>query len=320
MKAIVKTIALSKLRKLEIPQFANEVIGIVEKHDHEILKFKETFDTLKGLKPLLVNLEEEYGPHPLTVKMDKAHARRLKYATLITSQMKVYIKADKEAMRGNVELTGAEVMRTLQKLSRDSNRRVNEKINQFFYRVDASEQLEEAYAALNLMEYLDELRAANSSFTQMWTTRNASITSRPKAFISPIAKEVNAALRNLFNQINLLQARNPEFDYTSLINELNGALASFEGIIRTRKTYNKKRTDAAIDGQEVMTTNFVIKDASELPKPPARYFASTNGVNPENVEQVIEGTENGNLIPLSTQINAAMSNVKNKPGIDSSKG
>lgn len=316
----INLFSISRLRKLELPQFANEVMGIAEKYDPESLKFKETFETLEGLKPQLLDLEVAYGPHPLTVKLEELHALRLKYADLITSQLYVYINADKVAMRTNVELINPIVMRTLDKLNKDSYWRVNEKLLQLFYQIDSDEQLETAFSALMLTEYLNDLRSADASFKELWTKRNVSITGRPKVKVPPIVKETNAALHNLFKQINLLQARNPLLDYTSLIYELNGVIASFRSMIKTRATNNKKKADAKKETQKGVETNSVIESTSETPIAPARFTESTNGMTPKNVELENEGAKNGSFESLNEQKTAAVSTKRTNADNISSKG
>lgn len=320
MKKVIKNILLSKLRKLELPQFANKVIIIAEEHDPVSLKLTDTFEILKGLEPQLLFLEDKYGAHPLTKELTDAHAKRLKYAGLISAQMRVHIKADEKPLQAHVKLARPEVERSFDFLNKDNHETASERVSQFFHRLDKDESLEDAFTALSLGGYMDNLRAANSIFMNLWLVRNTSIASRPNTKTPPIVKEVNAALRNFFNQIVLSQARYAELDYSSLIDELNGAVASAEGKIKTRMTNNKKKADAALENKEVVETNAFVESTSEMPMTPTRFTTSTNGTTPKNVELEIEGAKNGNFDPLKEQKNAAMSTKTTTPDISSSEG
>ena len=320
MKTVIKTIVLSKLRKLELPQFAKRVIVIAEKHDPESLKLTDTFEILNGLKPQLILLEDKYRAHPLTKELTVAHADRLKYAGLISAQMRVHIKADEQTLRAHVKLVRPEVERSLDFLNKDNHETASERVSQFFHRLDKDESLEDACTALSIAGYLDNLRAANSVFSELWFVRNASITSRPNTKTPPIVKEVNAALRNFFNQLILSQARYAELDYSSIIDELNGAVALTEGKIKTRLANNKKRADAALEDKEGDETTIVTESTSEMPMAPTRFTASTNGITPDNVALEIEGAKNGSFEPLKEQRTAAVSTKTTKPSINSTEG
>ena len=81
MSKLIKSIPLTRLRKLELPHFAKQVLDIVSKHDAEELKFKEAFEMLESLKPLMANLEDRYGPHPLTKRwmLDTRNASSMQF-------------------------------------------------------------------------------------------------------------------------------------------------------------------------------------------------------------------------------------------------
>lgn len=318
MKKEIKKFLLSKLRKLELPQFANKVMTIAEKYDPESLKLTDTFEILEGLKPQLLLLEDKYGAHPLTKELTSAHAERLKYAGLISAQMRVHIKADEKSLQADVKLAKPEVERSLNFLNKDNHETASERINQFFHRVDKDESLENACTALSLAGYMDNLRSANSVFRELWFVRNASIASRPNTMTPSIMKEVNAALRNFFNQINLSQARYAELDYSSLIDQLNVAIASAEGKIKTRLTNNKKKADAALENKEGVESTIDLESTSEMPLSPTHFIASNNGITPDNVELEIEGDKIEIFNPLKEQKSAAMS-TKASPNTSSTE-
>ncbi len=52
----------------------------------------------------------------------------------------------------------------------------------------------------------------------------------------------------MFREIELAQLRNPNLDYTSLINQLNDLLDHYRMLINMRATINKRKTTDVEDG------------------------------------------------------------------------
>lgn len=322
MTKLLQSIALTRLRKQELPDFATGVLSIVSRYDVETLKIKETFDMLEGTETLMNELENEYDYHPLTKKINAAHKMRIDYADLIVKQMNVYILADKASQRASVEKAEGEVRRLLRGLQRTPLALVTQKIKELFYRIDLNEDLETAFSELNLTEYLNEMRSANASYIEFLGKRVLSIGERPRISVPQIMKEINAALRNLFSQIELARTRNPEANYILLIQELNVLIATFTSKINQRVALNKKKAAKAKSGEQVAETNPIEEPTTtEMPIAPARFTATTNnGTSPENVALEIEGAKNGNIEPLNENKTAAVSTNTTKPAITSTKG
>lgn len=255
----IKSISLSRLKKLELPDLAENVVGILEKYDSESLKIKESFDLLAEQQPQINLLKLEYGPHLITKKVDGLRATRTTYAALISLQMKVLSKADIDNSNESVKIVQSAVNLYLKNLGGNSESVIQQRLSELFRVVDESEELETAFSSLELTKYVNELRNAHSSIKEQLRKRKASIAARPNVNIPPIARSVAAALRNLFNQINLAQARNTELDYTLLISDLNVDLTYYIGMISMRATIleNKKvKAEQGVDGvtEEVKTS------------------------------------------------------------------
>ncbi len=304
---MVKNIPLSKLLKLELPRLANRVISVIEKQDPEILKFKESFDVLEGLKPQLKNLEAKHKGHPLTKKLNILRKDRMHFASLITTQIRLHVKSDKVDLRSSVEVAFPVVDRFLTNLYKNNDDQISELVFQFFAQVDSNEQLEDALTSLGVSSDLDQLRSVNSTMEELLAERNASITARPKMGTPPNKRSIHRALRNLFNQINLVKLQNPNLVYTLMIDELNGILTFYEGKINLRASINKRNADEAIGKDDTTENVVVIENQSKQPTEPIRSTVSTNGMYPSNVEVEKRIVHNGNLDPLSQQKNAAVS-------------
>ena len=256
----INRISLSRLLKLELPTLAENVIEIIEDSDSELLKIKEAADLLIDQVPQINLLKLMYGPHQLTKKADALRVERKRYTSLISLQMSVLSKADIDKSDESVGMAQAAVDLYLKKLGNKSEAVIYQQTSEFFRAVDSDEPLEEAFTTLGLSKYLDNLRSAHSSINEVLKERKASIARRPNVNIPPIARSVTAALRNLFNQINLAQERNPNLNYSELIAKINQEIKVHRSLISMRATIiesKKAEAEEIVDNEEGDVTSLV---------------------------------------------------------------
>lgn len=250
-KKIVK-IRFSSLRKLELSVLAKSVIEIVEKNDPETLRIKELFDSLVEQKPHIEHLNAGYGPHPITSELNSLRKKRLAYSQGIINQMKTIERAKMEGMKESLKVAQPVANLYLKNLSRNNDRIITEKVIRFFNKIEESVTLETAFDTLDLTTYLDQLQSVNSTLIELYNNRRFSISERPKGMTPFFVKSITDIMKKLFLQIELAQFKNPELDYTSLIDELNDELISFEKTINMRASYNKKKAEEIADDNDVV--------------------------------------------------------------------
>ena len=242
----LKSISFNRLLKLEVPQFTNSVIRIVERHNPETLKIDAIFDLLEMQKPQLDFLEVRYGAHPLTREIDSLCKKRTDYAVSITNKMRSISSADMEDERENAKVILPVVNRFLISLGINDRDVVTEIVSQLFMRIDEDETLESAFTALGFSTYLDALRSVNSTLIEILDQRMVLLSERPQENTLMILKNLNVAVRNLFTEIKLARLRNIELDYTNLIQELNIILTTYGQKINKRKGINKKKAEGSV--------------------------------------------------------------------------
>lgn len=294
-------IPLSKLRKLELPQLAKQVLEIVEKHEYETFKIKEAFDALDKLKPQWVNLEVRYGAHPLTKKITLLRQERNQYASSVISQLKAKKTANIASLREFVEIAEVPIDRFLKEMYQTSDVMINERLDAFFLLLANDEDLQDALETLDLTSYIVLMKVANSNLNEQWGKRNVSIKSRPKTKNPPIVLSTNAALRNLFSQINLAQFQNPGLNLMPMIDELNGLLARFLMMINIRASVNKKKAEKKLLEKEMNETAGFASTTLEV----------MNGITPMKIANVDMDVENqADLDEEKTDKHVANNNVK----------
>ncbi len=249
---MLEKIYFSRLRKLELPEFADRVMGVVAQYDTESLKIKDAFDRLEAEKPQIEALTVRYGPHPVTKELSPLRKERTLYATSISFQTRGYVRGFIIGDKGAVSLAQGAVDRFLLNLRSNNEEIINRRVTQFFAEVDRNEELETALTTLGLSPLLDNLRSIHSQITELLAKRLNDISKRPKGKSEVFAKSLRDALNLLFMRITVEQSFNKELDYLPLIDELNELVIRYRGLINTRATSQAKSNE---NKTEVTTTN-----------------------------------------------------------------
>lgn len=241
---LVEKFSLSNLLKLELPEFADEVIRIVDKHDPESLKIKDGFDQLVAERPQIEALTVRFGPHPLTEKLAVLREERIEHAKAITFQLNGFVKGFIEGEDSDISTAKFIVNRFLYNLDRNNVPMTNRRVTQFFAEIDKDEDLETAFSSLGLSNRLDSLRSSHSQVLGNMSSRLENTSQRPKGKSEVFKRSIRYGLNWLFATINMAQNYNKELDYTPLIKELNDLIVSYRALIKIRSTYNAKKSES----------------------------------------------------------------------------
>ena len=297
-------IPLSRLLKLELPQFAERVIGLIEKHNPEELQINEVFGLLKQEKPKIAQLVVRHGPHPITDELGKLREMRRLYVSGILYQLKVVMKEDKTGADSSVKLVKIEVQRFLDKLSLSRNdETINRKITQFYAEIEQSQVLEVAFDSLGFTDILDELQSIHSTIEELRDVRLVAISERPKVKTPALSKSVREALKVMFKEIEVAPIRNPEIDYEPLFDQLNGLLIEYRNLINNRVLFNKRKA-------EELENN----EAGDSDEPQDAPETTTHVEPVREMMRLTMGDEsmNGHNVPLEEQQQAVATSAKPK--------
>ena len=297
-------IPLSRLLKLELPQFAERVIGLIENNNPEELQINEVFGQLKKEKPKIAQLVVRYGPHPITDELGKLREMRRLYVSGILYQLKVVIKEDKTGADSSVKLVKIEVQRFLSNLRSSKNdETINRKITQFYAEIEQNEVLEAAFDSLGFTNILDELQSVHSTIEELRDVRLVDISKRPKVKTPMLSKSVREALKLMFKEIEVAPIRNPEIDYEPLFDQLNELLIEYRNLINNRVLFNKRKAEE-LENNEAGDSD-QSQDAPE----------TTTRVEPvREIMRLTMGDEsmNGHNVPLEEQQQAVATSAKPK--------
>ncbi len=237
----IKKIALTKLLKLELPEFVDDIIRAVSKHNPEGLKLQDHYDMLVEQLPKMALLTAPFGAHPLTKEMHKVHEERLKYSALITMQMRVLHKANLASTKKLVQTAKPVVRLYLNHLRQNNRSIISRTIKGFFLHLNDYPEQRNALDALGFKFYLDELQNTNNLHEEMFMQRLSEKAQNSKVDTAGIQHETQFLLRKLFDQIEFYQYMRKEVDYSPLINQINEIIAQFTSLINMRATCRKTR-------------------------------------------------------------------------------
>ena len=249
----IRKIAYSKLRKLEVYTFYNIVLDVISRYDTKAMRINNACDVLITMQPkaeLLKLTDDDLGPHLLTPEVDSLHERRLKFAAIITNQMRILEKADIKEKRHMVELAKHTVYRYLNYLRQNDKVTIESSLNGFFIELRNMPEIKDALCQLGLETYLNELEAAKSAYTTTCAKRTKQQSQSPKGSTTPVQRELQYVMDILFNQVNFYQHVYKDIDYSGLITALNHTIAIYTKKIKTRDTQRKNKKIKAEDNIE----------------------------------------------------------------------
>lgn len=249
----IRKIAYSKLRKFEVYTFYNFVIDAISRYDTKAMRINNACDVLIAMQPKaeLLNLtDDDLGPHLLTPVVDSLHERRLKFAAIITNQMRILEKADIKENRHLVELAKHTVYRYLNYLRQNDKVTIGASLSSFFNELRDMPEIKDALCHLGLETYLNELEAAKNGYTTTRAKRNRQQSQSPKGSTTPVQRELQYIMDILFNQVNHYQHVYKDIDYSGLITALNHTIAIYTKKIKTRDTQRKNKKMKAEENTE----------------------------------------------------------------------
>lgn len=265
-KTELMKIPYSKLLKLELPRFANRVIGIVEKHNPEELKIIESFNLLVAEQPRIDVLIDKYGPHPQTEELVKLRKMRTLYISAIRFRLKVVIREDKSGRERDVKVVRNEVNHFFTNLKLSKNEEMfNQKVDDFFTAISQSEELGSALESLDFLENLENLQRVHTSIQSLIYKRLNSISARPSETTAELKKPVITATKNLIKHIEIAPFLNTDLDYSPLFRELNQLSIEYKNLINKRILFNKRKAEDIDNIEDVESTETTTTTQSAEP-------------------------------------------------------
>ncbi len=257
----LKRFPISKLRNAEIYDLIEESLTVLNKHDLEALHLQDVYTDLLMHKPIAKTFLISKGKHPVTSVLTKLHKRRLMYASLINANVKAMLNEDDKALQYKAQLARRQTKKHLTYLGQLNREFVGARIFSFFIEVNGTENLTgDAFEALGLRHYLNELEKANTEYFELFDKRKNDLEKNSKSDNPEKRRKALWILRLFLEKVDANKSTYKDVDYSQLIHELNIILTANSKRIKTRIATNKRR---ARKKAEQATEATVIKNNTE---------------------------------------------------------
>lgn len=283
-------ISQSALLKIELPRFAQRVIGIVEEHNPEELQIKEIYDLLVAETPRINNLIDKYGPHPLTEELFNLRGKRAFCISKIRFHLKVVMREDESGVNKDVKTVREAIQHFFKNLELSRNEEMfNQKVIQFINSTNESEELSEALSSLEFVPHIDNLKAIHARIQRVIGAKLTSIAKRPEETTAQLSKAVLTATNNMIKQVEIAPLINPTMDYKPLFRDLNQLFIEYRDMINKRVLFNKRKAEKINNEQngsiEMTTTTTQSTEPIGMMLHPNVEEISMNGLENDMIEE-----------------------------------
>ena len=237
-KLEITRLPVSKMQKLEMAEFAEEVIGVVQKYNPEEMQINAMFDLLVANKPLIAQLKVHYGVDPNRLDLKPARERMM----LLVSNIKLKVRlATKTNDPKDFHVIESAINGSLRYLYRCKNAKtVNQKIRGFLNDAENDEELVAAITQFNLLEDVMQLSAALDRVRELSSKSYKRTSSRIDVSTMVHIRAVYNAVEHVFNEIEMAHLLNPELDYAPLVAELNVLVSKYRRLVAIREHNNRR--------------------------------------------------------------------------------
>lgn len=321
----LKTVPYTRLLKLEIAAFAEDVIYIIKKHNPELLKIDKVYNMLVDQEPNLVLLTKEYGSHPTTQLIIPVRRKFIRYVRSIVYRMNLVVLDDGEKASTDVVEAQAVTLDYLHRLDRcRSEREKIGRVTGFLQKIDKDKEIRDAFTKFELMGDIENLRSAHSKLKKLLKKRLRLASARSKSKMRELTGPVIKALKNMFKQVEIAMLVNDDLDYLPLFNELNQTIVTYRNMVNRRLLHNKRKKEAAKniekeDTVETIEVAEVEKDKTEKPAEPVT--ETTDKLTAPDSEVMRDNSADDSAEKKLDQKNALPALTRNyKPSIKNDNG
>lgn len=247
-------ITFSRLWKNEFRDLVNKVVEFMAQHNPVALKLEFVYTKLLEAQAELRKLQVPQSSNPATQEISEDNTKRRKLIRVILAQVRVLKSTNTIFPVNSLEIVSAFIKRYLAPILNSNSSKKNDILTEMFATLDKDLSLSNAIASLNLKKHFDELRAFNLSYNQKTMVRSTEKANRLKLQTADVRARAEVALSNVLKEIELMAMKNPELDYTLLVNSLNDTFASYMSQVKSRSTRRKSNTFVKMNAINATTT------------------------------------------------------------------
>ena len=247
----------NQLSQSELAELVISTLGIVERHDPQVMGVKPFYDLLKAAEPQLGLLTATRIAHPLTpnIATDDKRARELCLA--IVTQLRAARKSKVTVYESALLLLEPLAKKYLANNQHSNREKLSDRLRNFLDAATVNETIVDAAKALSIDVYITELGVVKSRIDQNNATRSSDFAAQRIVKEMQLRKAINKAMSDLLKAIDLAKVTNKAFNFGPFDTELGLLFTSYRSKLRSRATRRLnnviKKESAASTSKSVAT-------------------------------------------------------------------
>ena len=249
----IKRLPYSRMLKSEVADYAENTIGIFEKHDTESALITPVLDLMRAKEPAIKLLRLSYG-----IDTERLKANKLKADMLL--QISAFKLSVRKLNRSNLALDLHVVQNAINShltyLNKCRNdKELNQKVGGFFDLMITDVELQTAITDFDLQDDVNLMTNAYAEVNNVWQKRVELLSQRSSIATSVIIKGIAETINNLFKGVEVAhlisivavagtdEEPTETVDLTPLIDELNQLSDMYYRSISIRDANNKRKAE-----------------------------------------------------------------------------
>lgn len=240
MTEVIMRMPYSRMRYLDFPGFANDIVKIATKNDVVVLLVEGPYNRLLSIQTELNQFEVTYRKFPKTEELSELRLTRGKMIDAILRLMNNMNKAGLASQAEHLKIVTPFLEKYMSTIQGAYTELKRELIRQLGKNFDDNADVKNAIESLGLKLFVVELRAVQAKIEE---TQNEQVELLSKNIVidkKELTTRAIFTLKYFFHAIELAQLDHPNLDYSGLINELNKFLTGYIAVVKTRITIKNK--------------------------------------------------------------------------------
>lgn len=246
---LVKIIRLhfAELWNSEYPQFVNQLITIVTKHNPDGLHLTKSFGRVTALEPDLAKIKTQELSNALSNKLSELDAERDSVIRFIWNQGRSFTKLSIRSLMSHAEVFGRYLDMHGDDIASANYNSETKRVNDMLTDYDSKPDVTAAVAALNLVMFFEQLRTVNAAFEELFMQRTGEYATDEVVDTRGIRSDCDKKIVAFFDAIEYCSKEYEELDYSLMANEINTHVEYYKAQLKARTTRRMAGKETSVE-------------------------------------------------------------------------
>lgn len=234
--------------------FVSQLVAIFLKFDADLLHLRKSFDRILALIPELEKVKAQEQSSAYSNLIHQLDVLRSRIFNALVKQVKTLGNSGLKSFAPHLEVMNRLLDKHGRDIAGDVQNSKTKRINDFLIDITASPEIMAAISALNLIVFIDELRAANTEFASKYLLRTETDAEIEVIDAHAIRSEMDDALTAFFDAFEFCSMEYEGVDYKTPALKLNEHISHYKTELKARETRRK-------NGKNTNTENHIMPKA-----------------------------------------------------------